>query len=351
MRSSVAIVGAAGACGRQLAVDLLEQSVEIPGSRLQLVGHRGGASEQQLHGLRADLRDAYSDWAPEIEIVLDPEEVSAEIVVMLAGETIPTDPTADVDREHLAQSNHAMFSSYARVLARSGGPRPFVVVQSNPVELGVHAFAEELGPEQVVGAGAHSDTQRFRRELAASLGLRRPEVSALVAGQHGDHLVPLWSCISTEGGAATAAVEALRGGRALSSLPDEIVALRTELLGMVAAGMPDEAFERLSSAPPDLRAAVRPFLIHYSSGHTTEIMTARAVEEVLRALIFDHPLETSLQVALEGEWAEIRGVTGAPVVIDAGGWRPRSEIAPAADEHEAIELAAAVTSATISSLR
>lgn len=49
----VAVVGTAGACGRQLAVHLLERRIVPHDARLQLVGHRGGPSEKELWGLRA----------------------------------------------------------------------------------------------------------------------------------------------------------------------------------------------------------------------------------------------------------------------------------------------------------
>ena len=94
----VSVVGAAGACGRQLAVQLLERRVLGPDARLQLVGHRGHRSEQELWGLHADLSDAYADTAPALELVDDPEAVDADVVVMLAGATLSTDPTAPADR-------------------------------------------------------------------------------------------------------------------------------------------------------------------------------------------------------------------------------------------------------------
>jgi malate dehydrogenase len=54
----VAIIGAAGSCGRQLAAQLLAQDTLGPSARLQLVGHREGRSHHELWDLRADLHDA-----------------------------------------------------------------------------------------------------------------------------------------------------------------------------------------------------------------------------------------------------------------------------------------------------
>ena len=91
---NVAIVGAGGSCGRQLAAQLLEQRTRPTSSRMQLVGHPGGRSEHELWGLRADLEDAFVDHAPAIEVVLKPSAIDADLVVMLAGATISTDPNA-----------------------------------------------------------------------------------------------------------------------------------------------------------------------------------------------------------------------------------------------------------------
>ncbi|MDZ7577312.1 MAG: hypothetical protein U0904_03955 [Candidatus Nanopelagicales bacterium] len=43
----VAVVGAAGACGRQLCMRLLERRIIPAIHRLQLVGHLGGPSETE----------------------------------------------------------------------------------------------------------------------------------------------------------------------------------------------------------------------------------------------------------------------------------------------------------------
>jgi len=67
---NVAIVGATGSCGRQVAAQMVERSLLSEDANLHLVGHAGGAHESELWGLRADLYDAFADalrrftWAP-----------------------------------------------------------------------------------------------------------------------------------------------------------------------------------------------------------------------------------------------------------------------------------------------
>lgn len=68
---NVAIVGATGSCGRQVAAQMVERSLLSEDANLHLVGHAGGAHESELWGLRADLYDAFADAAPTIHVGTD----------------------------------------------------------------------------------------------------------------------------------------------------------------------------------------------------------------------------------------------------------------------------------------
>ena len=319
----IAIVGAAGACGRQLAVQLLESGALQHSGRFQLVGHHGGHSENELWGLRADLEDAFSDIAPPIEVVLDADTIDADIVVMLAGATLSTDPNVVPDRAALGRANAAIFRGYADALARTSGAPPIVIVQSNPVELGVQILGEAVGRHRVIGAGAWSDTLRFRQEIAGDLGTTRPAVTAPMVGQHGDHLVPLWSQVRVRGighDELPAKVAELRRDRDPADLPAEIVALRPQVLDLIRGGDVIRAYDLIASQPPDLRVALKPFFTHFSAGHTTEVVTAHSVADIIRAIVDGHRRVMTAQVHLEGEWLGLHGVIGAPVIVGAEGW-------------------------------
>ncbi len=346
---NVAIVGAAGACGRQLAAQLLDRRVLPANRRLQLVGHRGGSSSNELWGLRADLQDAFVDDAPAIELVFDATEIDADLVVMLAGMTIPTDPNASADRARLGRTNHEIFTTFADALARRPVP-PIVIVQSNPVELGVKVFADRLGREHVLGAGAWSDTLRWRAELAADLGLRRPQVHAMMLGQHGDYLVPIWSQVHARDVAPTA-VDALRDrsrtGRTLTQLPQEVAAAKAHMLEHVRAGRVQEVYAWIQALPSDLRAAVKPFFTHFTAGHTTEIVTAHAVADIVAALTAGEQKVLPAQVMLAGEWLDLTGVIGVPVILGVSGWSNVAPIDLNEDEATALAAALAATAAAI----
>lgn len=313
-----------------------------PTSRLQLVGHRGGSSENELWGLRADLEDAFIDFAPDIDVVLDPEGVHADIVVMLAGRTLPTDPTEVPDRAALGHANAQLFALYAQALSRQGARSPIVIVQSNPIELGVQIFADAIGRHRVIGAGAWSDTLRFRQELAKDFGVRRPAVTAPMLGQHGINLVPAWSLVRARGVAdadVSARIRQMRGDRRLADLPEQIRDLQGTVLQLVRSGSVLEAYRLVESQPPDVRAGVKPYFTHYSAGHTTEVVTARAVADIVEAIIEGHRRLITAQVLFSGDWHDIHGVVGAPVLIGPDGWTTSDAIPLAADEEAALHLA------------
>ena len=334
-RKNVAIVGAAGSCGRQVAVQLLDRQLLSPDARLQLVAHHGGSSEFEIHGLRADLRDAFADTAPTIELIDQPEQLDADILVMLAGSTVPMDPTKNVDRTELARTNMRIYSSFAEELGRRSGPAPIVIMQSNPVELGVEVFSRHIDRHLVFGAGAYSDSMRFRREIADSFGVRRSDVSALMLGQHGDHLVPVWSQVAVNGvspEALDAWISAVRAERDLDQLAEEIVTHRSTLLEFVASRDIHGAFAQAAQLPPEIRAAVKPFLVHTTAGHTTEIVTAHSVADVVDIIVNGEPTVISAQVRLEGEYLGLDGVGAVPVRLSSDGWTDVVDINLADDE-------------------
>ncbi len=335
---NIAVVGATGACGRQVVIQLLDRSLMAPEAKLQLVTHKGGASDNMMYGLRADLRDAFADDAPTIELVDEPSGIDADLVVMMAGATL----TANADRAQLAATNRRIFETYADALAARAGESPLVIVQSNPVELGVEVFSERLDRHRVMGAGAWSDTLRFRREIADALGVRRSAVHANMIGQHGDHLVPIWSRVRVDGvdqAVVNDWISAQRTGRALVDLPEEIASHRSRLLTMVSEGNVAAAFSAVEELPGDLRAIIKPFLVHFSAGHTTEIVTAHSVVDLIALAMKGDDVHRPLQVRLDGEIGGVQGVLGIPVLFGPSGWHLIEGPEMAEDEFAALSIA------------
>ena len=348
----VAVLGATGDVGRQVCTQLVERRVLPATSRLQLVGRREGPSSRATYGLAADLVDAYDEHAPMLDVTLDPADVAADVVVVAAGQTAGTQPGVPVDRRALAHVNAGVFATYADALARHGSGREVVVVVSNPVELGVAIFAEALGRHRVIGMGAWLDTLRFRREVAASIGVRRHRVGGFAVGQHGDDLVPLWSTVRIAGLNADerrAEVARVRGERTLDSYDDEIADAKRSL---VDAGADDlaGAFRLVDALPPDIRLAARPWLTQ-QSGAKTAAGTASATIDLIDTVLDGRDTVVAGQVQLDGEvrlvGTQVRGVLGLPVVLGPDGWTQVLLPALADDEERRLAAVAARIAADV----
>jgi L-lactate dehydrogenase len=108
----------------------------------------------------------------------------------------------DESRLDLINRNTELFLS---ILAEITKAKPkssaVVLVVSNPVDVLTYLAAERLGlpTSQVLGLGTQLDTIRFRSLLAAHLGTPPKQTSALILGEHGDSMVPIWSGATVAG--------------------------------------------------------------------------------------------------------------------------------------------------------
>lgn len=340
----VAIIGASGAVGRAVAGQLLATGTLGPGDRLQLVGHRGGASETGVFGLRIDLLDAYAQAAPQVEPILDLALVEADVIIMVAGSTPSDDPQAIASRDDVALANLPLFESCASTIAEHGRGSELVIIQSNPVELAVDVFARHLDPRRVVGAGAYSDTQRFRREIAAGFAEsswgqgRRPIVTGYMLGEHGPAIVPMWSTLRAHGIGLhdwEAYLRFARGGRSLADLPAHAAHARDRVAELLAEHHGEEAFAFVGQLPPDVRAVVKPWFAHWSG--RTSTATAHSVVDMVQELRRGHRIVLPLQVACTADdWPGAAGVIGLAVDIDLAGWHFSVPLDLADDEREAL---------------
>lgn len=335
----IAIIGANGDVGRQLAVQIIARRLLTPRARLQLIGRRGGGSERALHGLRADLYDAFAEITPEIDVGLAPEDVAADLILFAAGSTVSTSPQQIVDRRELAQANRTVFEAYARSLAERGHGEEIVVVVTNPVELGVAVFARYLGRHRVIGMGAYQDSMRLRREIAADLGVRRQRVQAYALGEHGDALVPMLSSLWIYGfdeaeNAQTR--ERLRGGHSASGFAGRLAAEKKVLRALLAEQRVSEAFRHAESLPATLRAVLLPLITHIS-GAKTAVSTASVTTELVEVILSGGQSVIPAQVQLaDGDWFGPPGVLGVPVMFGLRGWSRTTDLEVEADERVAL---------------
>jgi len=340
----IAVIGASGDVGRAVAARLVGAGLLDRHERLQLVGRRGGESERVLEGFTVDLLDAFAEQAPMIDVALDPEDIAADLIIMAAGLTIPQRPSPGFRRDILARENAEVFRTYARALAKNGSGHELVVVVSNPVELGVATFARELGRKRVFGMAAYLDSLRFRKEIARELRMSRRAVHGFMAGEHGDHLVPLWSTVhifGLSGEDRLRVIQRLRRGARTADFVRAFSAVKTLLAEMVGRGEVKEAFRYLDTLSPDLRVAAKPFVAHFS-GAKTVTATAEAAVEFVATIHHGHDAVVSGQILLEGEYG-IRGPVGVPFVLSFRGIEEVVELALEDEELEALKEAAQAT--------
>ena len=78
---------------------------------------------------------------------------------------------------------------------------PSILVVSNPVDILTYIAAKRLGlpAGQVIGLGTLLDTIRLRSLIAEKLSAPATQVSALILGEHGDSMVPIWSGATVAG--------------------------------------------------------------------------------------------------------------------------------------------------------
>ncbi len=316
----ISIIGASGTIGRQIAISLVQEHIIPSSARLQLVGRKGGSSERILPALASDLADAYAEIMPDIDVVFEPTEVKADIIIVAAGKTISPVPAHLLDRFpdrlELAKTNFPILDTYATALESVASGEEIILVVTNPVELGVHIFSQHHPRERVIGMGAFLDTLRFRREIATELGIRRQNVRGLVLGEHGISMVPCWSTVSAYGfnsAEGRAVLQALRP----VDVPNRQAVLQ-EVMEIFAQEGIASAYRKAASFSADLRTFIKPFITHYS-GIKTPIGVAKIITRLVETIVMGNQVMAAAQICLHGEFLGIEGVTGVPVMLSNAG--------------------------------
>jgi L-lactate dehydrogenase len=108
----------------------------------------------------------------------------------------------DESRLALINRNVELFRTILGSLTSAGVRNDAIVlVVSNPVDILTALADRELSLPQghVLGLGTLLDTLRFRSLLAMRLEAPATQVSAVILGEHGDSMVPIWSSASIGG--------------------------------------------------------------------------------------------------------------------------------------------------------
>src|SRR5882724_6078651 len=194
MRSNmkVSIIGGGGLVGSSTAFALQCGGV-VSGICLidANVEKAQGEALDLLHGasLAADQRITAGDMS---------DVASSQIVVITAG--LRRKP--DESRLDLINRNVDLFTGILDQMKTAGvKENTYVIVVSNPVDVLTYLAVERLGLpwQRVIGLGTVLDTTRFRSNLAKRLHAAPTQVNALILGEHGDSMVPIWSSATING--------------------------------------------------------------------------------------------------------------------------------------------------------
>jgi L-lactate dehydrogenase len=108
----------------------------------------------------------------------------------------------DESRLDLINRNVALFAQILDSLKSAGLRKDAqVFVVSNPVDILTQLAVQRLGLpwQQVYGLGTMLDSSRFSSLIASELTLAPTQVKALILGEHGDSMVPIWSSATVNG--------------------------------------------------------------------------------------------------------------------------------------------------------
>jgi L-lactate dehydrogenase len=122
----------------------------------------------------------------------------SDLIVITAG--LRRKP--DESRLDLINRNVELFLGILGQIKSAGLKRDAIVlVVSNPVDVLTYLATTQLDlpARQIIGLGTALDTARFRSLIAEALRLPATQVTALILGEHGDSMVPIWSAAQAAG--------------------------------------------------------------------------------------------------------------------------------------------------------
>jgi L-lactate dehydrogenase len=188
----VTIIGGGGLVGSMTAYAL--QCGRVANSICLIDANKDMAQGQAidlLHGssLVADQRISAGDYS---------DIPSSNVVVITAG--LRRKP--DESRLDLINRNVDLFLGILDEVKKAGlKENSYLVVVSNPVDVLTYLAVQRCGLpwQRVIGLGTQLDTARFRSYLARRLKAPATQVNALILGEHGDSMVPIWSSATIAG--------------------------------------------------------------------------------------------------------------------------------------------------------
>ncbi|TWT29995.1 lactate/malate dehydrogenase family protein [Blastopirellula retiformator] len=167
----------------------------------------GIAREIALLDLNADLAGGHA-----LDLLHGTPSVADQIITSGGYEHIPDSDVIcitaglrrkpDESRLDLINRNVDLFLSILDSVKGAGVKKDAICfVVSNPVDILTYLAAQrlDLPTSRVIGLGTQLDTIRFRSLIAQEMKLPPTQVKALILGEHGDSMLPVWSYASVNG--------------------------------------------------------------------------------------------------------------------------------------------------------
>ncbi len=239
------------------------------------------------------------------------EVASSHVVVITAG--LRRKP--EESRLDLINRNVDLFLGILDQLKTAGlKENSYLLVVSNPVDVLTYLAVQRSGLpwQRVIGLGTQLDTARLRGYLARRLQAPPTQVQALILGEHGDSMVPIWS-------------SATINGLPLNQWPGFSPVVEREVF---------EETKTAGATMIKLKGA-------------SAFAVALSIREVVHSILLDSRKILPVSTLQQGSYG-IRDVClSVPTVIGCGGVRQRIELALTARERTALQHSAKVLRQTI----
>ncbi|MFI4876438.1 MAG: lactate/malate dehydrogenase family protein [Blastopirellula sp. JB062] len=167
----------------------------------------GVAREIALLDLNADLAGGHA-----LDLLHGAPSVADQVITSGGYEHIPDSDVIcitaglrrkpDESRLDLINRNVDLFLSILDSVKSAGVKKDAICfVVSNPVDILTYLAAQrlDLPTSQVIGLGTQLDTIRFRSLIAQEMKLPPTQVKALILGEHGESMLPVWSAATVNG--------------------------------------------------------------------------------------------------------------------------------------------------------
>src|SRR5579864_6598572 len=248
------------------------------------------ANEQMAAGEALDLLHGASVAADQKIYAGNYEKCGdADMIVITAG--LRRKP--DESRLDLINRNVTLFKQILDSLKGAGLKKDAILmIVSNPVDILTRLAIEYLknDPAKVIGLGTQLDTARFRSLIALETGLPPTQIKALILGEHGDSMVPIWS-------SATA------GGIPLIKLPN------------FNATVQEKVFTRTKKSGAEA--------IELKGGAGWAV--ALSIAEVIHPIALNQPMVLPVSTQLTGEYGIKNTCTSVPTLVGRAGVLKRYE--------------------------